>query len=76
MKNKLSENIKEYRKELGILQENIAKAFNVRQSTISNLENRVDVNSFIRYIAYLRKEGVDLNKLFDSSILECRNKKE
>lgn len=39
MKNKLSENIKVYRKELGILQENIAKTFNVRQSTISNLEN-------------------------------------
>lgn len=70
MKNKISNNIKLERKKLGILQEHIAEEFNIRQSSISSIEKRIDSNTYVKYLFYLRKKGVDLNQLFDDSIQE------
>ena len=75
MKKTLRENILEARTEKGILQEEIAKFFKKRQSNISYIEGTINSNTFVRYLWFLRKKGIDLNKIFDNSCL-LENKKE
>lgn len=70
-KQNITGNIKEVRLQLGILQEEVAEFFNIRQSHISYIERTLDKNASVRILWYLRSRGVDLNKIFDESEYSC-----
>lgn len=75
-KKTIRESIFNARTEKSILQEEVAEYFNTRQSNISYIERQIDKNSFVRYLWYLRKRGVDINDILDKSILIDKNNSE
>jgi len=73
-KKTIRENIIDARTEKDILQEEVAKFFKTRQSNISYIERKIDENSFVRYLWYLRKQGLDINNILDNSLLIEKDK--
>ncbi|WP_367892790.1 helix-turn-helix domain-containing protein [Flavivirga jejuensis] len=58
-------NIKTIRKELNLSQVEIAKLLDMTQSTLSRIERGLLFGeSYKKYLDFLRKKGVDLNRLF------------
>ncbi|MEP5601989.1 MAG: helix-turn-helix transcriptional regulator [Algibacter sp.] len=59
-------NIKHIRgNELKLDQEEVAKLLNLSQSTLSRMENdKLFGRNYKKYLEFLRKKGIDLNRLF------------
>ena len=66
--NKVFNKIKEIRKSLNLTQAEFATAAGVNASDVSKLENGEKKFIDIDIIQFLKKKGVDINKLFDESI--------
>lgn len=71
----IREAIKGERQKNGITQEMIADFFGVKQAQISARERDIDQNTCTRILWYLRKKGLDLNKIFDDADLQPKKNK-
>lgn len=60
--------LKVSRIEKDIASKDIAEYMEISNSAITSIESRFLDNSRVKYIAYLRSKGVDLNALFDKII--------
>lgn len=62
--------LKVSRVEKDIASKDIAEYIQISNSAITTIESKFLANSRVKYIAYLRSKGVDLNALFDKIITE------
>ena len=65
--NATGKRIKIERKKLRYTSKEIAKNIGVTPASVFYIENRSDDNAYIKYLVFLRKNGIDLNKIFDFS---------
>ena len=64
---KIGANIRKARRDLDLTMKEVAEELETTQQTVSNIEKKFDSKTY-QYLIYLRKKGVDINKIFESTI--------